>query len=244
MEEAVAEDRIIVALDAVDPGGVDRLCRQLAGRVRTLKVGLQLFLSQGPGVVSFLREAGFDVFLDLKLHDIPHQVALACAEIVAMGAGMLTVHASGGTAMLSAALDASRAAARQRGVECPKILGVTVLTSLEEKDLRRAGVERPVIDQVGVLAGLALDAGLDGVVASPHEVAALRRRFGDDFIAVTPGIRPGTGEGDDQRRTATPARAIEAGASYLVVGRPITQAADPVAALASIEKELRESQSC
>lgn len=231
-------DRIIVALDAADRRRVDELCEALAGKARILKIGLQLFIAEGPAVVAAVREAGFDVFLDLKLHDIPHQVGLACAEIARMGVAMFTVHAGGGRQMLVAAAEATANAAAEQGAERPKILGVTVLTSLEGDDLAALGVVRNVVEQVGALAGLALESGLDGVVASPLEVSELRRRFGQDFIVVTPGIRPVDAGRDDQRRTMTAGEAAAAGATYLVVGRAVTTARDPGSAFAAIARDL------
>lgn len=237
--EKLIEDRVIVALDVASRAEAERLCGILSGRVRMLKVGLQLFISEGPPIVADIRDAGFDVFLDLKLHDIPHQVGLACAEIVDIGAAMFTVHVAGGSQMLRAAVDATHGAARGREVPAPKIVGVTVLTSLDEANLRDLGVQRRLEDQVSGLTRLALDSGLDGVVASPREVARLRREFGPGFVVVAPGIRPLHSGGDDQKRTTSPAEALAAGASYLVVGRPVTAAPDPASALASLVEELQ-----
>lgn len=217
---------------------VGELCGALSGRVRTLKVGLQLFIAEGPSIVGDVRKAGFDVFLDLKLHDIPHQVGLACKAIAAMGVSMLTVHVSGGEAMLRAAVEGAGKAARERGNAAPKVVGVTVLTSLDENDLATMGITAKPVEQVAALAAVALRSGLDGVVASPREVPVLRSRLGEDFLVVTPGIRPAHAAAGDQKRTMTPAEAIAFGASHLVVGRPITGADDPASALEAIRVDL------
>ncbi|RJQ54145.1 MAG: orotidine-5'-phosphate decarboxylase [Actinobacteria bacterium] len=232
------EDRIIIALDVATRDEVGRLCEALAGRVRMLKVGLQLFVSEGPPIVRDIQEAGFDVFLDLKLHDIPNQVARACAEVAGMGVSMVTVHASGGREMLQAAVESTRTAAAERGLSAPKIVGVTVLTSLDQRNLAELGVTRPLEEQVLELARLALDCGLDGIVASAREVRALREALGPDFVMVTPGVRPAWAGGDDQKRVMQPREAILAGASYLVVGRPVTGAPDPRSAVDSLLSEL------
>lgn len=234
----MAEDRIIVALDVESRREALSLCALLSGKVRTVKVGLQLFVSEGPAIISEIHELGFDVFLDLKLHDIPHQVGMACAEIVAMGVAMFTVHAQGGISMLRQAVDATHAAARACRVAAPKIVAVTLLTSLDQQALHAIGIARGIDEQVVELGRLAMDCGVDGVVASAREVRNLRHLLGDEFIAVTPGIRDATATTDDQRRTATPAEALAAGATYLVLGRPITAADDPAATLAGIIEQL------
>lgn len=232
------DERIIVALDTSSRPEVERLCELLAGQVRMLKVGLGLFVAEGPRIVEEIRGRGFDVFLDLKLHDIPHQVELAAADIARLQVAMFTVHAAGGTQMLSDTVRSAREAAREHGVEPPKIVGVTILTSLSEQDLPATGVERGLRDQVTTMARQALDVGLDGVVTSPREVRHLRHILGTDFLLVTPGIRPARAVRDDQKRTMTPREAVDAGASYLVIGRPVTAASDPVAALQAIGEEL------
>lgn len=241
MQEASSRvaDPIIVAIDRTERSEIERLADLLAGRVGTIKIGLASFIAGGHDVVSGLRGRGFDIFLDLKLHDIPHQVAEACKAVTAMGVGMFTVHTSGGITMLEAAAQATRAAAAEAGVERPKVLGVTVLTSLDQTALKDIGVERKVTDQVRVLGGLARDAGLDGVVCAPTEVREVRRYVDEGFLVVTPGIRtPDDGLGD-QRRVSGPREALADGASYLVIGRPITAADDPVAALEAIRERMR-----
>jgi orotidine-5'-phosphate decarboxylase len=225
--------RVIVALDfpAAAPA------RDLVARWRPeqcrLKVGLELFTAAGPEFVGELASRGFDVFLDLKFHDIPNTVAQACARAAELGVWMLNVHTLGGSAMLRAAR-----AAVDRAVPRPLLIGVTALTSLSEHELNEVGLTGTMSQQVERLAQLAKDAGLDGVVCSAREAAGLRARFGKGFVLVTPGIRPAGAARDDQQRTTTPAEALSQGADYLVIGRPITQAADPAAMLAAVNQEL------
>ena len=183
---------------------------------------------------------GFKVFVDLKLHDIPHQVEGACRTLTRAGANMFTVHSSGGRAMLEAAVKATAAAAEKFRAPRPHVIAVTVLTSLDDAALAEMGVERSAAEQVDALAVLAREAGCDGVVCSPLEAASVRVALGADALVVTPGIRPSGEDAGDQARTATPAEALEAGASHLVVGRPITAAADPAAAARAIVKEMSE----
>ena len=228
-------ERLIVALDAPELAEAEALVDRLAGVVGMYKVGAQLFTAAGPAAVEMVKKRGGRVFLDLKFHDIPATVAGAVREAARLGVTLLTVHASGGTAMLRAAAEAAAAA----GPERPRILAVTVLTSLDRLALQRElGVPASVEEHVGRLAGLARAAGCDGVVASPREAGSLRAVLGRDLLIVTPGIRPAGGRADDQARVATPAVARRAGADYLVVGRPITDAADPAAAAAAIVAEI------
>jgi orotidine-5'-phosphate decarboxylase len=232
-------ERVLVALDvaALDPA------LALVGRLRSavggFKVGLELCTAEGaPRVVAAVAAAGGAVFLDLKLHDIPNTVAGAVRSVCALGPAvrMLTLHASGGAAMLRAAAEAA-AGFRER----PLLLGVTVLTSVDAAALRdELGVGAPLEEHVARLARLARDAGLDGVVASPHEVPAIRRACGDELLVVTPGVRPAWASAGDQRRVLTPAAALRAGADYLVIGRPITGAEEPAAAAERIVSELSE----
>jgi orotidine-5'-phosphate decarboxylase len=233
-------NRILVALDVESAAAALSAADALRGSVAGFKVGKQLFTAEGPAVVRALAERGDRVFLDLKFHDIPNTVAGAVASAVSTGAWMVNVHASGGRKMMQAAAEAAAHAAARTGRQRPLVIGVTVLTSLDQAQLAETGVSRGVVDQVIHLARLAQDAGLDGVVASPQEIAAIRRACGPDFVIVTPGIRPANGQlrKDDQARTMTPAEAVAAGASYLVIGRPITAAGDPRAAADAIVAQM------
>jgi orotidine-5'-phosphate decarboxylase len=228
---------VLVALDVETAHQALALVDRLRGAVGGFKIGTQLFTAEGPAIVRSLAEQGERVFLDLKFHDIPNTVAGAVMSAVTTGAWMIDVHASGGRQMMRAAADAATRAATQRRREKPRVIGVTVLTSLDAAALQETGVVRSLIDQVVSLARLAQDSGLDGVVASPQEVRAIRAACGPDFLIVTPGIRPRQAAADDQARTMAPAEAIEAGASFLVVGRPITAAPDPRAAAEAISRE-------
>ena len=235
-----AVNPVIVALDVDSPAKALALADTLRGAVGAVKVGSQLFTAAGPDIVRRLAEAGHRVFLDLKYHDIPNTVASAAAEAAKLGAWIIDVHASGGLAMMRAAREAAHASAAKAGVPPPLIIAITVLTSFDQETLESIGVPRPVVDQVDALAWLAQEAGADGVVASPQEVSRLRAARGDEFVLITPGIRPADPPGapararDDQARTMTPAEAVAAGANYIVVGRPIIAASDPRAAAESI----------
>ena len=232
-------DRVLVALDVETLGEAERLLDRLAGTLTGCKIGSQLFTAAGPRAVEAARTRGFSVFLDLKYHDIPNTVAGAVREATRLGVAMLDVHASGGVAMMRAAAEAAAAAAAGFGVPRPVCLGVTVLTSLDRAALQReVGVPAAVAAHVLHLAERARQAGLDGCVASPREVRPLRLALGRAWVIVAPGIRPGGVETDDQVRVATPRAALAAGADYLVVGRPITGAADPAAAAAALVREL------
>jgi orotidine-5'-phosphate decarboxylase len=232
---------LLVALDLDSAQAAREMADRLRGAVGGFKVGGQLFTSEGPGIVEELAGRGDRVFLDLKFHDIPNTVAGAVAAAVRLGVWMVNVHASGGAAMRRAAADSAHAEAHRRSLPVPLVVAVTVLTSLDEAALGEIGVPGRLLDHVERLALLARDAGLDGVVASPQEVALVRERCGSDFTIVTPGIRGGAAVSgaDDQQRTSRPAAALAAGASYLVVGRPIIAAADPHATALRIAEECR-----
>ena len=232
------------ALDARDRPTVERLAGLLAPAVGGLKLGLEYFCAHGPEGIGAVHAAGPPLFLDLKLHDIPNTVAGAVRSVVALEPHYLTIHTAGGLAMMRAAREAAEDEAARQDVAPPRLLGVTVLTSLDEAELARQGIGDTVRDQVLRLAGLAHEAGLEGVIASPHEIAALRAQHGAGFDIVVPGIRPESGDGSgkgDQARVATPAEAARAGATALVVGRPITQAPDPLAAARAIVREIADA---
>jgi orotidine-5'-phosphate decarboxylase len=231
--------QLLVALDVDSGARALELARQLRDLAGGFKVGSRLFTAEGPDLVRRLVDSGANVFLDLKFHDIPNTVAQAVEAAVSTGVWMLNVHASGGVPMMQAAARAGADAARD-GRRRPLVIGVTVLTSMDDATLRATGVQRPLLEQVVTLARMAQDAGLDGVVASPQETAAIRSACGPDFSIVTPGIRGASAGTDrnDQSRTMGPAEAVRAGASYIVVGRPIIAATNPRAAAAAIVEEL------
>lgn len=225
--------RLIIALDLADPAEVRALMHELDPALCRIKVGKELFTRAGPDVVATIRGAGFDVFLDLKFHDIPNTVASACRAAADLGVWMVNVHAMGGSRMLAAAREALG-----NGGDRPLLTAVTVLTSMDRTDLDELGWRSEPAELAARLAGLAGAAGCDGVVCSAHEAAALRKARGHDFLLVTPGIRPHAAGADDQRRIMTPAAALAAGADHLVVGRPITQAAEPAHALRALAAEI------
>jgi len=228
------KDRLIVALDVPDAAAARALVDRLAGRAGMFKVGSQLFTAAGPDFVRELVGRGEKVFLDLKYHDIPNTVASAVSGACQLGVSLVDVHALGGRAMLEAAVGALPTLGAS-------LLAVTILTSHDQESLGQVGVGGGLGDSVRRLALLAKDAEADGVVASPQEVSLIREACGPDFLIVTPGIRSAGGKADDQARAATPAAALSAGADYLVVGRPITQAPDPAAAAAAILREMEGS---
>jgi orotidine-5'-phosphate decarboxylase len=231
-------DRLIVALDFSSAAEAVYMAEKLRGHVGVFKVGSQLFTAEGPVVARHLAALGEKVFLDLKFHDIPNTVHAAVREAARMGVTMLNVHASGGPKMMEAALEGSREGSTGR--ERPLVLAVTVLTSLGTDDVAAIGLDGDAEAAAIRLARLAQVAGLDGVVASPLEIAAIRRTCGPNFVVVTPGIRPATATADDQARIATPTQAIRTGADYLVIGRPITATADPAAAADAIVAEIEK----
>jgi orotidine-5'-phosphate decarboxylase len=225
---------VIVALDYNNATDALAMADQLDPALCRVKVGKELFTAAGPQLVKELVARGFQVFLDLKFHDIPNTVASAVKAAADLGVWMVNVHASGGARMMNAAAEALRACGDQR----PLLIGVTVLTSTAPEELAEIGVQRPLEQQVLALAGLAQNSGLDGVVCSAREAQSLRRACGRNFALVTPGIRPAGAATDDQRRIVTPAQALAWGADYLVIGRPITAAGDPPAALREILREI------
>jgi orotidine-5'-phosphate decarboxylase len=226
--------RLIVALDVSTAAAARRIVAAVGDSAHAYKVGMQLYTAEGPSIVRELVGSGHRVFLDLKYHDIPTTVGAAVREAAQLGVNMLTVHASGGGKMLCAAIEATQA-----GKPGLLILAVTVLTSLDDVELGKIGLREGVSAQVLRLAALALSNGCKGVVASAQEASALREEFGNDFTIVTPGVRPAGSGHDDQARVVTPAEAIAAGASHIVVGRPITEASDPAAEARAILGQIR-----
>ena len=234
------KEKIIIALDV----GTKREALALAEALndaRVFKIGLELFTAEGPELLKETVRLGKKPFLDLKYHDIPNTVSGAVRSATRKGVYMLTLHTSGGAEMMAAAARAAREESAGTGEQRPALLGVTVLTSLKDEELRRIGFAHAVADQVLRLAVLAKDSGLDGVVCSPHEIESIKRECGDDFLVVTPGIRPAWAAAQDQKRIMTPAEAIGKGADYLVIGRPITGAPSPQEAFLKVLAELEES---
>lgn len=237
-----ANPQVIVALDFANPMRALSLAERLDPHDCGLKVGSEMFVVAGPEPVRWMVDRGFNVFLDLKFHDIPNTVAQACAAATRLGVWMLDVHASGGRAMMKAARDAVAATAAEMGRPRPLLIAVTVLTSLDQVALRETGIDAEASRHALRLAALTRDCGLDGVVCSAIEAPSMRSAFGPDFALVTPGIRPAGSARDDQARIVTPEVAAQSGANYLVIGRPITGAADPVTALADINRSLGNPQ--
>jgi orotidine-5'-phosphate decarboxylase len=232
-----ARSKIIFALDVESFAEAKHWVSVLSGHVGMFKVGKQLFTANGPDIVRMVRNFGGEVFLDLKYHDIPNTVAMASLEAARLGARLINLHALGGYEMMARTVETLD---RELGKARAKILAVTILTSSTEETLREVGIERPVAEMVVRLAALAKKAGIDGVVASPREVPLIREACGAGFLVVTPGVRPATASVDDQKRVMTPGDAIRAGADYLVIGRPISAAADPLAAAEAIVREIME----
>jgi len=232
-KRALLGPRVVIALDYPDPKAALAMVERLDPARCRLKVGKELFTRGGPQLVEQLHAKGYEIFLDLKYHDIPNTVAGACAAAAELGVWMVNVHALGGRKMMESAREAIAKAAHQ-----PLLIAVTVLTSMGEQDIQEIGLSGTPADNVSRLAALAQSAGMDGVVCSPQEVAMLRQQRGDDFRLITPGIRPAWSAKGDQTRITTPADALKLGSDYLVIGRPITAASDPMVALASIEEEI------
>jgi orotidine-5'-phosphate decarboxylase len=228
-----ARQRLIVALDVPTQAAALALADRLQGTCNWFKVGLELFVAAGPAVVEALAGRGYSIFLDLKLHDIPNTVASAVRSTGSLGARMLTIHAAGGPVMLAAAANAAAGLATP-----PELLAVTVLTSMDQAQVTAIGVPRSPSEQVELLARMGMESGIRGFVCSPQEVSLLRKLTGAEGVLVIPGIRPSGADKGDQQRIATPAQALSQGASYLVVGRPITQALDPVSAAREILNEM------
>ena len=228
---------IVVALDFEQKNAALNLVSQLDPALCRLKVGKEMFTHFGPSFITELQQRHFDVFLDLKFHDIPNTVAKAVTAAADLGVWMVNVHASGGTKMMVTAKEALQ----KFGPDKPLLIAVTVLTSMEQADLTDLGIERSVADQVSHLAALTKNAGLDGVVCSAQEAEILKQQCGKAFCLVTPGIRPTFASTDDQKRVMTPAQALTAGVDYMVIGRPITKAADPLQALQAIYQEIRQA---
>jgi orotidine-5'-phosphate decarboxylase len=235
MSEPAPDPKIVVALDFAEASQAITFVDRLDPALCRLKVGKELFTAAGPHLVKQLVQKDFGVFLDLKFHDIPNTVAKACEAASKLGVWMINVHASGGRAMMESARNAV-----EKSPSPPLLIAVTVLTSMDQSALHEIGVAGDLQDQVLRLASLAKDCGLDGVVCSAQEAPLLREKLGPDFCLVTPGIRPANSSRDDQSRIVAPAEALRQGASYLVIGRPITQAADPLLALKMIHREISE----
>lgn len=234
----MADDRLIVALDVSTMDDMKEIVTSLGDAVSFYKVGMELFYAEGEQTVRFLQEQNKQVFLDLKLHDIPNTVAHGVSSLTRLGANLITMHGQGGPVMMKAAVQAARETAEQLGVERAKLLAITVLTSFDDEAWTSTGGQLPISDQVIRLAKLAKDCGMDGVVCSALEAKMIREACGDDFLIVTPGIRPSFAATNDQKRIATPASALQDGASRLVIGRPITQAENPREAVRLIIEEM------
>jgi orotidine-5'-phosphate decarboxylase len=239
MDKRSRKDRIIVALDTPDKIVCERLVKTLRGTISMFKIGSELFTACGYEAISLVLDSGAQVFLDLKFHDIPNTVANASQIVSRFGVKMFNVHALGGETMMRAAKAAVEGETQKRGLNKPLILAVTILTSVSEENMQNIlGTDRSLNDQVLMLAESAKEAGLDGVVASAHEVAMIKKNLGDDFVVVTPGVRPAWVAQQDQIRVVTPKEAFENGSDYLVIGRPITAASDPLAAAERIVQEV------
>lgn len=232
------KERLIVALDVDTKEKALGLVEKLKSDVKLFKVGSELFTSCGPEIVTAIKAKGCGVFLDLKFHDIPNTAARAVMAAAKLGVSIMNVHALGGYDMMNKAAQTVREEAKRLKIEKPKLIAVTILTSMNENSLKKIGINDTIEKTVLKLASLAKNAGLDGVVASPSEARSIRREIGDDFVIVTPGVRPSWSDANDQKRVADPKTAVSNGADYIVVGRPITEAADPAKAARNILKEM------
>ena len=229
---------VIIALDFENKERTLDFLKKFKNEKLFVKVGMELFYSEGPSIIKEIKDLGHKIFLDLKLHDIPNTAAEGLCSLMFQGADILNVHASGGYTMMKTAVDRLHALAEKKGMPCPKLIAVTILTSINEEDWAGLGMQCTIREQVVRLAKLAKSAGMDGVVASPQEAAAIREACGPGFMIVTPGVRPAGASVDDQSRIATPVAALENGASHLVIGRPIRAAENPKAAAEMILKEM------
>jgi len=239
--QLTAKERLVLALDVDNFESAEKLVEKLNNYVGVFKVGSQLFTAEGTKVIKIINKKGGKVFLDLKFHDIPNTVARAAEVATKLGVYIFDVHTSGGYEMMKAAAEASKKISLALGVRKPLILGVTLLTSINQEILEREiGVKKKLEEQVVHLAKLAKAAGLDGVVASPWEIKEIRKACGEDFVILTPGIRPVGKSSDDQKRVMTPQKAIKLGADFLVIGRPIRNASNPVEATKEILREMEE----
>jgi len=232
------KEKIIFALDVEHFREAQQWVTLLKDNVGIFKVGKQLFTHAGPKVIDMIRQKGQKAFLDLKFHDIPNTVAKAGEEATKLNVTMFDLHALGGFEMMKKTVETSRAAAKSLGISKPVILAVTILTSMDEETIKEVGIQGPILEEVGRLAQLSMKAGIDGVVASPQEIGMIRQKCGEDFLIITPGIRLPSGKKDDQKRTLSPKEAIQAGASYLVIGRPIKEAKDPLEAVQKIIEDI------
>ena len=232
------KEKIIFALDVEHFSEAQRWVNLLKDHIGMFKVGKQLFTHAGPKVIDMIRKKGQKVFLDLKYHDIPNTVAKAAEEATKLEVSMFNLHALGGLDMMKKTVETSRATAKELGIPRPLILAVTVLTSMDEDGIKEVGIQGPLMEEVGRLAFLSMKAGVDGVVASPKEIGIIRERCGEKFLIVTPGIRLPSEKKDDQKRTLSPKEAISAGADYLVIGRPIKEAKDPLDAVQKIIEDI------
>ncbi len=238
----MVKDKIIVALDVPTKEEALAIVDELGDKVGAYKIGMQLYNACGPEIIEEVTKRKGRIFLDLKFHDIPNTVASAARVAANLGVYMFNVHACGGSTMMKAAADALKEEAAKLGVERPLLIAVTVLTSMNEEELQgEVGISRSLNEQVAAMAKLAKDCGLDGVVASAKEIKLIREACGDDFLIVTPGIRPRDAAADDQKRIKTPGEAVADGADYLVIGRPITKAADRTAAVANIVADIESA---
>lgn len=232
------ENPVFCALDTPRVDMALSQAKNLSGLIGGVKLGLEFFLANGPASIKEMHKAGLPIFLDLKLHDIPNTVAGAVRSLANLGVDIITIHTQGGPSMMRAAVDSANEEAAKLGLTPPKIIGVTILTSLDDGDLSKMGVNHSVEDQVLNLASLAKASGLDGVVCSPLEIKAIRQELGQEFKLIVPGIRPEGASAGDQKRVLSPKQAVDAGADILVIGRPITKADDIKSAAASIKTSL------